>query len=213
METTQTLDFEEFKKNLAPNRLLVFKIVHSALFLGASMFLGIVILMAWQHANNSTNSPGERPQGSWGTTWQHADNSTNPQDILPALTIAHVIVALPCYLAGAILYRYMTGLSFFRKMNVAAASPGNVTLEQRYFVALFTAYIIRAAFFEGVALFGLIVCLMGIINGQIERQPIYWLNLLSYVTLAVLIVWAFPSRSRLEAIFKKRCVPKPPHVC
>jgi hypothetical protein len=190
METTENLDFEGFQKALTPQHLLTFRVIYIALLLGVSLFLGIVLFMTY-----STSEESKKPQGALGI-----------------LTVVHVVLASSVYLVSIVLFRYMTGLAFFRKRKVASVHQ-DTSLEHRYLIAVFSAYIIRVALFEGPALFGVIVCLLGATEGTIQQNPIYWLNLFSYAILAILIIYTFPTRTKLEDLFKKRCIPKPAHVC
>lgn len=190
METTQTLDFEEFKKAITPQHIFTFHIIYIALLLGTSLFLGMLLFAAYSNRHS----------------YDYADSGR----LLSLLTIIHVIMAIPAYVLSFIIYQYLTNP---KNLNKGPVSIQTFTSEQRYLQKIFSAHIIRAAFFEGVAFFGMVICFVGAADGVIQLEHVYWLNLFSYVALAVLIVWTFPSRSRLEEIFKKRCVPKPPHVC
>ena len=80
----------------------------------------------------------------------------------------------------------------------------NLPVEHHLVGAIFTSFIISAALLEGVALFGLIICLLGVQEGIIHNAPIYWLNLFSYLFFAAMILWTFPTKERLENIFKER---------
>lgn len=58
--------------------------------------------------------------------------------------------------------------------------------------------IARIAVLEGVALFGLVVCLLGVLNGAMEEQPLYWLNAASLLVLVAVSLATFPTAERLE---------------
>ena len=196
METAQNLDFEEFKKALTPQHLWTFRIIYLALLSGVTVFLGIILLLAYSQSQSN--------------------QSANSQDILPILTTVHIILALTAYFVSFIVFRLLTNPVRLRKITLPAAMPSGrqiSTPEQMYLVTVFTASIIRAALFEGSALFGLIICLMGALDGSIQRYPVYWLNLFSFVIMAGMMIYTFPSRTKLEDLFKKRCIVKPSHVC
>ncbi len=57
---------------------------------------------------------------------------------------------------------------------------------------------------EAPALFGIVVCLVGSLNGQLHAEPIYWLNLASTVVLVLFVALSFPSRERLVDLFRRK---------
>ncbi|NLW83867.1 MAG: hypothetical protein GXY41_05615 [Phycisphaerae bacterium] len=67
-----------------------------------------------------------------------------------------------------------------------------------------TATVIRLACFEGAAIFGLVLCLVGIQSGELARMPVYWVNLFSPVVFVLLVLATFPTRWRVETLFVRR---------
>ena len=67
-----------------------------------------------------------------------------------------------------------------------------------------SATIIRLAFYDGVALFGLVVCLLAAGNGVLQTYPIYWLNVLSSVLIVAYVIKTFPTTDRLKAAFQDK---------
>ena len=196
METSQNLDFMEFQKAITPQVLWTFRVIYIALLSGVSLFLCVLLFMAYSKS--------------------YPDEPANSQDILLLLTIIHIVIASSCYLVSFIVFRFLTTPGRLRKMKPSVVlSPGRQSsaLEQQYLTAIFTAHIIRAAFFEGPALFGMIICLLGVLDGYIQQHPAYWLNLFSFVVMAGMMIYTFPTETKLEDLFKKRCIVKPSHVC
>lgn len=186
METMPQLQLSEFQKALTPGRMRQFYIIPIVLLVGATVFLGIILYLY------SINGPESK-------------QIDNP--VLPLISIVHICQAMICYFISFLIYRYMVGRKGLEKIMSAQRANQNAgenTIETGCAVVIFTGYILRAAFMEGVAFFGLIICLLGITEGVIYDQPIYWFNLFSYVVLAVVTVWTFPTRDRLEGIFTKR---------
>jgi hypothetical protein len=195
METVQNLDFMEFQKAITSQILLTFCVIYIALLSGVTLFLGILLVMAY------SKSP---------------DETAKSQDILSLLTIVHIVIASSCYLVSFIVFRFLTNPARLRKIKSSVVlSPGRQSsaLEQQYLAAIFSAHIVRAGFFEGPALLGLIICLIGVLDGCIQQHPIYWLNLFSFVVMAGMMIHTFPTKVKLEDLFKKRCTIKPSHVC
>ena len=59
------------------------------------------------------------------------------------------------------------------------------------------AHMVRCAFREGPALFGLVICLVASIHGVLAELPRYWLNAASAVVFVLWGLAAFPTRDRL----------------
>ena len=57
--------------------------------------------------------------------------------------------------------------------------------------------VVRLAMYESAAMFGLVVCLLGVLTGVIYQNAIYWLNAITALVLFVFIVKTFPNRDRL----------------
>jgi F0F1-type ATP synthase membrane subunit c/vacuolar-type H+-ATPase subunit K len=66
--------------------------------------------------------------------------------------------------------------------------------------------IVRWAIMEAPALFGLVICFLATLNGVLNTQPIYYLNLFSMVYFLVVTLTKLPNRERLEAIYQENFV-------
>ncbi len=186
MDTTPQLDFAEFQNALTPQRIRVFMIISLALLTGCTLFLGIILFLY-----SKTESA----------------EMVSENSVLPLMSLVHGCMALVGYIPAYWIGRYFAspkGLMTLAKNSAGAVTGENMTMESRCIGAMFTGFMIRAAILEGMALFGLIVCLLGVLDGQIHLQPVYWGNLFSYILFAAVTVWTFPTKSRLETIFKER---------
>lgn len=187
MEKDKAMDFEAFQRALVPQRIRTWQIIYAALLAGATVFAGIVLLLYIQQPRAAAAEP--------------ADAS-----FLRILTMVHVAIAAGCYMAAFAVSRFFAGdkgLEFVQR-NAGGLTEDGGLQASLYLQAVFTGAIIRAALMEGPALFGVIACLMGVTEGVIPQQPVYWLNLFSYVIFAGMVVWTFPTRQRLEDRFKDR---------
>ena len=63
--------------------------------------------------------------------------------------------------------------------------------------ALRSATIVRLALFEGVALFGAVICFLSLQLGVARDLPLVWLNAVSTFVLLFLVVVTFPTRERV----------------
>lgn len=194
MEELPELKFTEFQKILS-KRIITFQIIAMALFSAVTIFLGIILFLYSQGPQQ------ENPERSSG--------------ILPILSLVHICMACANY-ALIFLVPYF----FVNKKRLTTAitfSPymqpqPEMSMEVRACSLIFTGFIMRAALLEGLALFGSIICLMGVLNGEIRVEPAYWLNLFSYVVFAAAILWTFPTKERLEATFQRRFMEQIP-IC
>ena len=59
------------------------------------------------------------------------------------------------------------------------------------------AWILRLALLEGSALFGIVVCLIGALDGTLREQPVFWLNAIPAILFLVFAAATFPTRDRL----------------
>ncbi|MBI5215722.1 MAG: hypothetical protein HY960_08210 [Ignavibacteriae bacterium] len=69
-------------------------------------------------------------------------------------------------------------------------------VEQRFKI-LVTKKIITVASFEMPAMFGLVVCLLGVLDGSFSSYPEFLLNIVPAFILIVYIALTFPSRERI----------------
>lgn len=182
MDGSTPYSFSEFEAALTPQRIRTFQIIAGALLAGTTVFLAVVLLVYAQ-------TPEKAPPDS-------ADS------ILPILTGVHAVVAGLNVIAAIFVYRFCIspkGAAFLQQQSAVRGD-----LQVPVMGAIFTGFIFSAALLEGAALFGIIVCLMGILEGTIRQEPGYWLNLFSYVIFAAFMVKTFPTRMRLENVFRER---------
>lgn len=189
METTSQLQLSEFQKALTPQRMRIFLIISLALLAGCTLFLGIILLLY-----SKTESA----------------NTVLENSVLPLVSLVHGCMALAGYIPAYLVGRYFAspkGLVTHLKNTAGTVAGEELTIESRCVGAIFTGFIIRAAILEGMALFGLIICLLGVLEGEIHLAPVYWANLFSYILFTAVMLWTFPTKGRLEKIFKDRFLP------
>lgn len=73
------------------------------------------------------------------------------------------------------------------------------TVPMRCFEALVNASIVRGAHLEAAGTFGLVVCLVGGLNGVIQSRSEFWWNAAPAAAVLCYVVYAFPTRSRIAA--------------
>ncbi len=184
METLPQLQLSEFQRALTPQRLLVSKVIAFALFMGVTLFLGIVLFLY------TRNEAAETPEDS----------------LLSLLSLAHgVSFVVFTFIANSMYRMFVTPKGLNKPAEPPEGiSPGEFTPELRCQMRIFMGFVLRSAIMEGMAMFGVIICLLGVMEGQIHLQPVYWLNLLSYIFFVMVMLWTFPTKERLERIFQER---------
>ena len=185
METTPQLQVSEFQKVLTGQRMMVFRIIPAVLLLGVTLFIGIVLFL---YATTSPKQPAD------------------DESLMRILSVVHGGLFFSFSIAGFVVYEVIVrpkGLGRPGSMP-PGCNPDDWTPELQCSGRIFTGMLLRAACLEGVALFGAVVCLLGVLEGYMYQQPLYWLNLSSSVFFAAVTVWTFPTQERQEAIFKKR---------
>jgi len=122
------------------------------------------------------------------------------------LTYTHVFFAIVSYSVTQIVFKQMLSRDRLSKLSYGIGSKTNqpeLSLPERCFFMIRGAIIVRLAMFEGVAFFGLVICLLGIIQGVLQLHTGYWVNAFSTVVALGLILKTYPSRERIEGICKK----------
>lgn len=154
--------------------LLTLQVLHVALPLGAITFAVVIGAMA------ALGFDGQ------GGEWTSGDASTPEEavSLLRTLSLAHLVLAVGlALLLPKVLPRHRSGAEEHPRVALGRVRA---------------SYIIRLIVLEGAAMFGLTVCLVGVVRGVMVEHPVYWLNVASSLVLLAASVLAFPSRERVE---------------
>lgn len=93
-------------------------------------------------------------------------------------------------------------LLFVKMMAQAAKVPPESAI-----APIRTAFIVRAALSESLALFGGVICLLAATSGVLEAHPVYWLNMLS----GFIFIWntyqEMPDEFRLTVLYQEYVAP------
>lgn len=183
------LSMEKFSKQLSQNQVLVFQVM--SLAMGAGILVFLLIVLHVYFFNLTDTEPQEPPDSS----------------VLKILTVVHILEAGIAYIVGFILYRHVVSRRRLLKHAILPLSRGmnqRGSLEGNCAAAMFSGTVLRLAMYEGTALFGLVICLTGSLDGTLQHYPLYWLNLFSLVFMILFILITFPTRQKLEDIFRAR---------
>ncbi len=185
MSTEERVSKEEFRAALTPTTLRAMQMVQAALMMGVPSFLLVVLFFSSQH-----RSPAPGESGDAG--------------LLRMLSFAHLAVAGGCWAVAPLLYGAQFGARALGRSTAEEDGPAGNNAAGVALFAIRRALILRLALLDGAALFGLVVCFLGAINGVLREQPVYWLNALSALIFLGFGVLSFPTRDRVEAIFETR---------
>jgi len=115
-------------------------------------------------------------------------------------TLSLINAALAC---GAVLPAWMVPRALLSPRRLAAriARPGRrdaaKTVAMRCFEALVSASLLRGACLEAAATFGLVVCLVGGLNGVIQSRIEFWWNAAPAAAALGYVLCTIPTRSRI----------------
>lgn len=150
-------------------------ILHVAFAMGVALFTGVTLMLRLTQA--APAEPTDAPN----------------DDVFAILSGAHAVVMIGAWALGAVLFR--AGLAQGLR---GAPNPDRESNMIQAMSALRGAWILRAAFREGSALFGIVIVLIA--GDALARQPLYWLNLLDP---ALFVLWALanlPTKPRIARV-------------
>lgn len=189
MRSLAEVPLHNFQQALTPARLREMRTVYIALGAGVLVF-GFVI---W---NVSTVATGRMP-------------TEDDLGMMMILSIVHVVFALSVYAVSNFIYN----LQFRPSRLERTAQEGVYDPRSRRVIEdpavnclmiIRVAAVIRLALLEGAAFFGLAICMIGVQRGVMRVEPAYWLNVLSSVVMLAFVAVAFPTKDRVEEIFRTK---------
>jgi len=175
MEQEAKAALDDFNKALTPLNIRTMQLIYGALGFGVFAFFMVVVFMM-------SKTPVEQ-------------GVSEDVSFLNMLSLAHLAVALACFIASKIVYELVIKTS----QRLSTTLTGD-----QCFGIIRSASIIRLALMEGAAFFGLVVILMGATEGQLGKFPVYWFNIFSSVAIIAFILAYFPSKTRLEQTFRDK---------
>lgn len=188
MDQEPRVGLSEFQQALNPQDVRSLQIIQGALG-GGSVLFGAVVL--WFYGRSTP--PGQDDFDAVFT--------------MQILTAVHAILAVVEYSVAAFLYGSFVSRRHLSRPGIAErldATLSQLEPPQRCLALIRVGTIMRLAMFQGVAFLGLTVCLLGSIWGVLKAHPIFWVNGLSAVAMILLAVTTFPTKERLEAVFRRR---------
>ncbi len=179
---TDRINLSDFQQLLTWKNLLPMQAIQLGMTAGSSAFLILVLVLP----------------GNW-TAREPMDPS-----LLNILSLIHLGLALAAYTAAHVVYRFIVSHKRLAGSMYLANQPDTAQIAEKCLSLIRTGTIVRFAFLEGVAFFGLIICLMAGQGGLLEQHPEYWLNIFSYIVMLFVTFAIFTTRDRVETIFINR---------
>ena len=170
----------EFEKSLGPETLRGSQIIHIALAFGVTIFFVVVLVLY------SFGSPQSEPD----------------EGLIRMLCMALMVMAISAYGVAFLRYKKVITKISFSEPFVSTEGRVYKNVGDIFVVRLRTAQIIRLALFEGVAFFGLVICILSVQNGLLYEQPIYWAAALPALVVVLLVAQTFPTKERMVAEFE-----------
>jgi hypothetical protein len=121
----------------------------------------------------------------------------------------HIVMAVILYPLSKRLYngffeRNRISRLIANQAHVQDGQNSNGDPASTFFQVIKAASIVRLGLMEGLAMYGLVICMVAAQLGVLKIYPIFWLNTLSSVVLVGYIVHSFPTKERLEGIFREK---------
>ena len=194
---------EEFAASLdTSSDLRGMQILSFAFMAGVVSFACVVIFLYFNNAQGA-NIEREVPKGQ-----AELLDGLGEVSILPLLSFVHTIMAIACWSLGFYLYEAILRRKRFGSILQVLPGIHSEDPQAGFWVSLRGAFVIKIAMLQAPALFGLIICLLAILSGDIYSSPLYWLNTLSAVVLVLYMASAFPTRDRIVDVFRMMVMSK-----
>lgn len=180
------ITLEDFQRVLTPQNIKVLQIIFLALGLGVLIFA--IIAFAFYFILPQNEEP--------------ADVS-----VIRVLTIIHLLLfPVVFYISKQLYDQLFQGHRFSQLPNDPAQlqQMSRLTLAENLLAIIRTTSIVRLAVWEALALFGLTICFLGSLQGVLPHYPLYWMNLISAIIFEMIIFNEFPSRPKLELLFREK---------
>jgi hypothetical protein len=178
VEHGSPIGIAEFRQALTPGTVRSLRIIQGAIGAGVLVFALVVLGM---HARVSADVPPP------------------PQVLvflMQILTLVHFVMAATMYPLARFIFTRM--VSRERLAKSGGMGPAGILSLMRMGI------IMRLTMYEGVAFVGLVVCMVGVLEGVLRAYPVYWVNAFSTAVLLLFVMRTFPSEERLIAIFEER---------
>lgn len=176
MESVRKPAVDEFEELLTDDNVRSMQIMQAALGSGVLIFIVIVIAMYFSYA---------------------AAEATGRADFVWILTLIHFVLSAVMIVLSFWLYKRRLTAEAVTRSSESDSISAAACLD-----ALRSAIIIRLGLLEGAAFCGLVVCIVAVMNGVMQENAVFWINLFSAFVMLFFVISLFPSRERLIEFYK-----------
>jgi hypothetical protein len=122
------------------------------------------------------------------------------QDIvlMNVLSLANLLIMASAWFVGTFVFQRLC--SNWR--TVEEGENGQNTQVQRALGSMRNGLVVRLAMIEASAIFGIAVCLIGVMRGVLPKESMYWFNMAPLAVLFGYSITNFPSKSKIISIFE-----------
>jgi hypothetical protein len=177
MDTARKPTIESFRSVLGDNAIRPLQIIHLALGAGVTVFAIVVLVL---------NAVVEFP----------ASDATS---YLGTLTIVNLVLTVLLFTFALRFHDYRLSRASLENR----VGSGALTVE-RCFDEIRTAHIIRLALLEAAAMFGIVICLLAVVQGAMPVSEFYLINLIGVVLFLLFISGTFPTQDRILHTFEQK---------
>jgi hypothetical protein len=178
VEPSKGVDPQDLRVAVSPAAVRVLQIQHLAIAAGAAFFAVIIAILYLHLQPASPPSP---------------EKAAESVELLNLLSLIHGGMALTMMITGQVVFGMMTGKGRLRSLDAVGA----LSMARN-------GMIVRLAMFESAAFFGLVICLLAVLNRVVAEHPLYWLNGLSLAAMLGLVALTFPTQEGLLAFLETR---------
>lgn len=180
MKSLKEFPEHQFRAGLTPERLRPLQAIQAGLGMGIVVLSAVLLILAF------------------GTTPPEPEDAAF--ELMEILTAVHVLLLAVLVPASGWLFKIR-----FTSKQLQRAGERNAVSDDPVDQALSiirTAWIMRMAMLEAGALIGIMVCLIGILNGTILSSPEFALNGLSPLLFLFFVALTFPTSERITDVFR-----------
>lgn len=168
---------QDLHQAMSPALVKSYQVFYGANTVGVLIFFFVVLFLFLRSFANPSTPTGPEPE-----------------HYVMMLTLLHLAVLAVAYLAATFVYRTMLARAFSPEQRSVSAEAVVSSLR--------LAGIVRLAIMEWAAFFGLVVLVVATQQWVLQHAPEYWVNLVSTVILFCFVFLTFPTRARLEEMFR-----------
>jgi len=182
------LTYSELRQHLTPENIKPIQIIQLSLVSGLVIVGALVILLYYNIEPSQDHTVS---------------------DILflvQILTLVHIMFAVPMYILSPIFLKKLVRKDRLSKIpddTVSSTAHTEMNQAEKCLFMIRSAIIIRSAMYEGVAFFGLTICLLGAAKGILQSHTVYWVNAFSTIAALWLMLKTYPSRDMILETCRK----------